>query len=109
MQDLGWFTDELRPTPDISLAGRRNAPLDRFRIGCFDYYAGLDMATLSVKADFKIDDHAAGTELAALFTPTGEHVREMVLSDAITQHDRGTLTVRIGDQTGNLTELNRTF
>ena len=110
-QDLGWFADELRPTLDISLplAGRREQPLDRFRIGAFDYYAGLDMSTLSVKADFEVGGRAPGTELAAVFQSAGEHIWEMVLPEPITQLDRGTLTVSIQDQTGNVTELARTF
>ena len=110
-QDLGWFADELRPTLDISvpLAGRREAPLDRIRIGSFDYYAGLDVATLSVKADFEIGGRAPGTELAAAFQLVGEHVWEMDLIEPVTQLERGTLTVRIADQTGNVTELKRTF
>jgi len=111
LQDLGWFADELRPTLDISLPlpGRREEPLDRFRIGSFDYYSGLDISTLSVTADFEIGGRAPGTELAAAFQPAGDHVWEMDLVEAITQLERGTLTVRIADQTGNVTELKRTF
>ncbi len=111
LQDLGWFADELRPTLDISLplAGRREASLDRFRIGCFDYYSGLDVTTLSVKADFAVRGHAPGTELAAMFQPAGDHVWEMVFAEPIESLERGTLTVSIEDQTGNRTELRRTF
>jgi len=68
-------------------------PLGRFRIGSFDYYSGLDMASLSVKAEFEVGSCAPGTELPAAFQFTGDQVWEMDLVKAITQLERGTLAV----------------
>ena len=112
LQDLGWFADDLRPTLDLSIprSGRHAAPIRRFRLGGFDYYSGLDESTLSVTADFAVGGRAAGTELASAFEKSGDHVWELDLADSpIVQLDHGTLTVSIGDQSGNLTTIKRTF
>jgi hypothetical protein len=112
LQDLGWFADELRPTLDISLprAGRQSGPLTKIRFGAFDYYSGVEMATLSIKADFPLGGRAPGTELSDAIQPAGDHVWEIDLTTApITNLNRGTFTVSISDTSGNITNIVRTF
>jgi len=110
-QDLGWFADELRPTLSVSLPkiGRDLEPLTQIRLGMFDYYSGLDRSSLSVRGNFELDGHAAGTELAALFTETGNHVWSYSLASPIDSLNQAILTVTIKDSSGNLTEVKREF
>lgn len=110
-QFLGWFADELRPTLDISLpkAGRVPGPFTLIRIGAFDYYTGLDIGTLSVTADFSVNGNAAGSQLAGLFSQTGDHVWTLALNPPITTLDWSTLTVSVKDISGNIMKLERTF
>ena len=110
-QLLGWFADELRPVIDISLPsrGRSPMPLSLIRIGLFDYYSGLDLASLSVTADFPVNGQPPGTELAGFFTLSGDHVWTLPLSPPLASLDWGTLTVSILDNSGNLHTVPRTF
>lgn len=108
----GWFLDELRPTMTLSAPrpGRQQGPLRHVRVGLFDYYSGLDTDTLSVKADFELDGHPAGTELAPYFERTeDEYIWTMDLSSPLQQLENGTITVRVRDQAGNVRRLERTF
>lgn len=106
----GWFLDDLRPTLALSWprAGAHAAPLDEIRIGAFDYYSGLDLASLSVVADIEVAGHPAGTELAGLFTEEEPWVWTMPVQPPLSGVS-GTLTVAIFDQEGNRTEVVRSF
>lgn len=108
---VGWFADESRPTLTMSSprAGQNSSQIQEIRIGLHDYYTGLDMTSFSVKADFDVDGNPAGTELAGFFQPTGDHIWTLQLSSPIQSLTNGTLTVRIKDNQGNLTEIIRTF
>jgi hypothetical protein len=106
----GWMADDKRPT--LALAAPRagaNESLDRIVIGAFDYYSGLDAASLTVTADFAIDGIAAGENLAAKFTSNSSRVWEWKLSTPITDLPRGKLAVSVKDQQGNITRIERTL
>jgi hydrazine synthase alpha subunit-like protein len=114
----GWFVDDLRPTLTVSAprAGFSRQALTRIRIGAFDYYSGLQMAggrpaTLSVKADFAIDGHLPGDELASLFQPvsSADGVVQMTLAQPILALSAGKLVVTVTDQRGNETRVERSF
>jgi len=109
--DLGWFADELRPVIALSLPppGRQAVPLQTLRVGLFDYYSGLDRSSLSVRASFPVNGNAPGTELAPLFTESGDHVFTLPLADAITELPWSVLTISVADQSGNRHEVKREF
>jgi hypothetical protein len=111
LAQIGWFADDLRPTLTVSApqAGRSTAPLSRIQLGAFDYYSGLDHASLSVKADFAVNGQAPGIELASFFQETGDSIWTLPLTPAITTLTKGKLTVSVKDLRGNLTQIERTF
>ena len=74
-----------------------------------DYYAGLDMDSFTVKADFPIGETQPGENLAPRFRPVGEGVYEWKLSKPITTLPKGILTVSVMDLQGNVTRIERTF
>jgi hypothetical protein len=106
----GWMLDDQRPTLTLSVpkAGA-NTELTSILVGMFDYDTGIDPASFSVTADFPIDDAKPGEDLAARFKETADGVREWKLSKPIKSLARGTLTVSVKDQQGNLTRIERTF
>ncbi len=108
---FGWFADDLRPTLTIALParGRTLDPLEEIRLGAFDYYSGLNRESYSIVADFEVNGHAAGEELASLFSESGDHIWTLSLQPAITSLQRGTLTVSVEDHRGNSTTVQRTF
>ena len=108
---FGWFADDLRPTLTVSspARGRSLEPLSIVRIGAYDYYSGLDRASLSVSANFEINGQPPSTELGPLFTETGDHVWTLSVSPPIVDLHRGQLNVSIKDTRGNITTVERTF
>ena len=106
----GWMDDETRPA--LTLTHPRpgpNGPLDRILLGMHDYYAGLDMDSFTVKADFPIGETSPGENLAPRFKPVGEGVYEWKLRKPISTLPKGLLTITIKDRRGNLTRIERTF
>jgi hypothetical protein len=110
-KDYGWFLDELRPTLTLSLprAGTQTQPLTLIRLGAYDYYSGLDVSSLSVKANFDLSGKRVGTELAPLFAQTGDHIWTLPVNPAIANLRRGELTVSVKDKQGNITKIVRSF
>ncbi|MCS7046225.1 MAG: hypothetical protein NZO58_07705, partial [Gemmataceae bacterium] len=107
---FGWFLDDQRPTLALTLpAAGRNAELTRLLIGMHDYGTGIDPKSLTVTADFAVDDAPPGTNLAPKFRPTSQGVWEYRLKTPLTQLHRGTVTVAVADGQGNVTRLERTF
>lgn len=109
--EMGWFLDDLKPTLTINFprAGLNPQPLQELRIGMFDYYSGLDVASLEVIANFDVDGNAPGSNLANLFVQTGDHIWTHQLSQPITTLADGSLTIRLRDQAGNTIEQERKF
>lgn len=109
----GWFSDELKPTLTVSLprAGPLTSPLTQIRIGAYDSYSGLDPSSISVLANFTVNGRLAGSELKTLFTetPPGSFIWALNLSPSITSMHNGLLTVRVKDQQGNWSVVDRRF
>jgi hypothetical protein len=106
--DLSWFTDEVRPT--LALSAKPDAKtLSSIQIGMHDYYSGLDLDSLSVKANFILAGRAAGSELANLFTPRSDQVWQLDLAAALSVKTGDTLHISVKDQSGNVVNLKRTF
>ena len=110
-KDYGWFLDDLRPTLTLSLprAGVNLQPLTMIRIGAFDYYSGLNMRSLSIRANFKINGKRIGAELASFFSQTNNHIWTMPVNPAITHLRNGEITISIKDKQGNTTQIVRSF
>lgn len=108
--ERGWFLDDNRPIVTIAepRAGR-SSELARILIGAHDYYSGLDEASISVTADFAIDDAAAGTNLAGRFKPRSQGVWELKFAKPIESLARGVLTVSVRDKQGNVARVERTL
>lgn len=106
---FGWMCDDKRPTLTLTEpALGHSEPLKRILIGAFDYYSGLDPASLEVVADFAIDGVAAGENLASRFREKSRGVWEFQFSKPIPNLD-GTLQIRIKDRQGNQTVVIRTI
>ena len=106
----GWLLDDQRPTLALALpkAGA-NATFDRILIGMHDTGTGLDVASLSVTADFAVNGVAAGENLGRHFKPTAPGVWVLKLAQPVAELPNGTLTVSVKDKQGNITRLERTF
>jgi hypothetical protein len=99
--ERGWFLDDNRPIVSITEPHEgANAKLSRILVGMHDYYSGLNEKQLSVKADFAVDDAAAGTNLAARMKPLSQGVWEIKLAKPIEKLERGTLIVSVRDGQG---------
>jgi hypothetical protein len=106
----GWMLDEQRPTLALTFpAPGADAELSRILIGFADYGSGLDERTLSVTADFAIDDIATGQNLASKLRSTGQGIWEYRLERSITSLPRGMLTITVADRQGNVARIERTI
>ena len=100
--------DDQRPTLTVtSPRAGANPPLERILIGMIDY-GEIDPASFEVVADFAVNGIAAGQNLAAKFQTAGPGIWQLPLSAAL-RTPRGTLTVRIKDQQGNVSQVERMF
>jgi hypothetical protein len=101
--NLGWFVDDLRPVPTVSLpAGRhQQGPLTVLRFGAYDSYPGLDHSSISVTANFSVNGQSAGTELAPNFQETSPYVWTLPLVNPIASLTGGRLIVRVKDLQAN--------
>jgi hypothetical protein len=108
---LGWMLDEGRPTLTLASPGPgvNRGPLKRLLLGMHDYGSGLDLDSLSVRADFAVDGLEPGEDLAAKLKALGDGRWELVLKRPIAALARGRLTVSVKDRQGNLSRIERTF
>jgi hypothetical protein len=105
---FGWMLDDQRPTLALSTPKvGANPPLERIRIGMYDY-AGLDEMSLEVVADFAVDGVAAGQNLRSRFKKTAPGVWELPLAQPLNL-PRGFLKVSVKDRQGNITRIERIF
>jgi hypothetical protein len=106
---LGWLLDEGRPT--LTLAdpppGASRKPLARILLGMYDYGSGLDLARLSVTADFPVDGVKPGENLARRFQAVPGNRWELRLKKPVAALPKGRLTVSIQDRQGNKTQIER--
>jgi hypothetical protein len=106
----GWMLDDQRPT--LTLTHPRadgNETLSSVLVGMHDYGSGLDLASFRVTADFDLDGHKAGTDLAPLLKSKDQGTWELRLKKSITLLKKGTLTVSVKDHQGNTSRIERTF
>jgi hypothetical protein len=107
----GWFLDEIRPVVELSRprAGVNRGAVDRLRIGLADAVSGVDLATLSVKADFVVAGRAKGAQLADLAVPVGDGIWEIAIGRALPATARARVQVSVKDRQGNVTRVDRRF
>jgi hypothetical protein len=105
----GWMLDDQRPTLTLTTpTAGPNPPLTRILIGMHDYGSGLDLSSFTVTADFPVQGHPAGRNLAPLFRDRGDGVYELVL-DAPLSIARGRIRVIVKDKQGNTSRIERVF
>jgi hypothetical protein len=107
----GWLLDEGRPTLTLTLpeAGTNREPLRRILIGMYDYGTDLDLASLSVTADFAVDGVKPGENLAKKFQALPGNRWELRLREPIARLPRGRLAVSVRDREGNRSSIERSF
>ncbi len=107
----GWFLDDHRPTVEVSLPrpGYNPQPVAALRFGLADAYTGIDLATLSVKADFTVNGRPAGAELVDLAAEIGDGIYQIALGEALPPLSGRTFRVEVRDGQGNATRVDRKF
>ncbi len=106
----GWFLDDNRPILTITEpSAGKNSQFGRILIGMHDYYSGLDEASFRITADFAVDGHAPGENLAAGFQQKTQGVWELKLREPIAALPSGKLTASVKDRQGNETRIERTI
>ncbi len=108
----GWLEDDLRPTlwvaPTI-LQARLN-PTGSVVVGAYDLESGLEPNSLSVTFDVAVGAQPAGHNFATGLSPANGGTITVSLPAVVDLAAAGaTLTVRITDQVGHVTEVVRTF
>jgi hypothetical protein len=78
-------------------------------IGITDYYSGIDFGSFTVNADFAIDGHRAGENLAPHFRRINAGVYELKLKQPFASPGKRSISVSIKDRQGNLVRIDRTF
>jgi hypothetical protein len=107
---FGWMLDDNRPVLTLTYPHPgRNAELKRLLVGMYDYGSGLNRQSFAVTADFPIDDVPPGENLAGQFEPKSQGVWELRLKKPITRLDHGKVTIRVADNQGNITRIERLF
>jgi hypothetical protein len=107
----GYFADEIEPVVALASprAGANAGPLTSIRIGMFDAYSGIDRSSLSVTANFPVNGNAAGVELGAGFAQVDTSIWELKLAAPVASLGNGHVTVRVKDNAGNYTTVDRWF
>ena len=107
----GWFLDDHRPTATLSQPrpGINLAPITTLRFGLADAYSGINLATLSVRADFAVNGRPPGAELADLATEVADGIYEIPLAQPLPRLTRRHLHLAIADVQGNVTRIDQAF
>ena len=107
---FGWDHDEQKPTATMGLPmPGRNAALNAFRFGFFDADSGINLSSLSLRANFNVNGNAAGTELAGLVVTSAPWVRTLPLNTPLAGLNNAELRLSVRDQLGNETLIVRRF
>ncbi len=111
---FGWFLDDLRPTLTVSLPrpGLNTAPVSLLRFGLADANSGVDLATLSISADFPVEGRPPGSELADLaleIDDPEEGIHGIFLSQPLPNLSQATLRAEVRDVQGNITRVAQNF
>ena len=108
----GWMCDDNRPVVTIAWPrADHRGKLSRIVIGMHDYYSGLDLDSVHIKANHAIGGVAAGANLYELldFVPKSEGVWELTLDKPIDVSDGASLSVSVKGRQGNLARTERTL
>lgn len=109
---MGWFLDDLKPTLSVSspIINYNPQPVDVIRLGVADANSGVDVSTLSVTADFMVNDRAAETELADLLVNVSDGVYQIDLNEAL-PFDQSMRHIRadVKDHQGNIKRVDVRF
>lgn len=106
----GFLCDDNRPVLSLTWPQpNQNERVDRIVLGMYDYYSGLREETFSVVADFEVNGHKPGVNLAKHFKPRGDGVWELPLEQPLTSLKDGLLKVSVYDLQGNKSEIRRRF
>jgi hypothetical protein len=109
---LGWFIDDVKPTITIS-APRQNlntSLIDKIIFGLADANTGIDIATLSVKADFTVNGQAPNTELSAIVSTTGDGIYQIQLDQELPQNSiERHIFIEVKDNQGNVKRVDLRF
>ncbi len=108
---FGWLLDDLRPTVELSLPrpGFNGQPVSQIRVGLADANSGVDLAALSISADFMVDGRAPGSELADLAAASGDGIWTIPLATPLPALTDAHLFVEVADVQGNFTRIDRRF
>jgi hypothetical protein len=82
---MGWYLDDLKPTLTIS-SPRINynpIPVTSITVGLADANSGIDLNTLSIKADFEVNGRPADSELSDLAVSNGDGIYQIILNQAV--------------------------
>lgn len=111
LAQFGWFNDEQKPTLSVShpIAGGTAQPLKFIRLGAFDNYSGLDRNSMSVRANFIVNDKPPGTELAGDMVEGDDHVWTLKLDKPLNSMVGGVVKVSVKDMRGNQSLVVRSF
>jgi hypothetical protein len=102
--------DDNRPVLTLSTPAPGTVDqFDRIVIGMDDYNTGLDLATLQVTANFDLDTHPPGDNLAAEFTQAAPGVWEYRFARPVMSLADGVLDISISDREGNESRVRRLF
>ncbi|MFN7963862.1 MAG: hypothetical protein U0002_21540 [Thermoanaerobaculia bacterium] len=107
----GWFLDDWRPTLALSLPrpGFNAGPVTQLRLGVADAASGIDLASLSIRADFAVRGRAAGAELADLATEAGDGIYTLDLGGPLPPLWQKHFRAAVKDHQGNWTRVDRQF
>lgn len=106
----GWFLDEVRPTLFVSVPAP-DAPwetLGEIVIGVADANSGVDLSSISVRANFDVGGRAAGSELAQSLEEVGDGIYRIATGDSVSVPEDGELAIEVRDHQGNTTWYKRT-
>lgn len=99
---FGWFLDDHKPTLTVSSPRPNfNPVLTEIRIGVADAYSGIDAGSLSVIADFPVNETAPGIELAGMGSFVNQGIFSIQLVKPLINLTESHVTVTVFDQAGN--------
>jgi len=109
---FGWFLDDLKPTLSISLP-RPNfnaTPVAMIRLGLADANSGIDLSTLSIKANFMVNNLPAESELSGLAVNSGDGIYQISLTSALPiDTTERHIRAEVADHQGNIKRLDVRF
>lgn len=103
--NLGWFVDDSKPTLTISQPrpNINNHMINSIRFAMADANSGINLNSLSVKADFSVNGQTANTELAQLASKIGDGIYQISLDQALNaDNNQRHITITINDNQGNI-------